>query len=428
MRIGVSRRLPLLAAAVSLAAMTSGCAGDGGRHAPSEDVRALAGVTADHGLDPGSRITVEPGMAEERGNVTIRCPADTPACVVVVAADGSVGYDRAGGLPAIEARSRLPDSVEDLLRRRLHDSTWPVAVSFGGGIATCDAVGCPVPDAIHVDRLDAGGARRPQRRSPARSLGLRAPRTAPGHCGRKQGAARGRRAARQPHIGPSAPGWTTGSFSWRGTATPASDITRPSGSATRATPARLTSPGGTATWSGVMSGVDTSPSGEPGAFVHGDSAVVVSGLAAGADIAVDVAFTNIVNEDTGAGVADIVWRGLPLQGREFRRNEGPTTCCSTTAPGISGTRASVRCCGKQGSLFGRLYGPDHEEVGGLFHRQRPPASQARSRADAIGRQSPPTSCLLVVRDRCLQAQSRFVPVTHTRAHGRTGQIRGIVHM
>lgn len=160
-RIGVSCRVFLLAVAVSFVAMMSGCGGDGEQPAQTEEVRALAGVTADHGLDPGSRFTVESGMAEDRGNVTIDCPADTPACVVVVAADGSVGYDPSGGVPAIMPRLPIPEAVEDLLRRRLLDSTWPVAVSFGGGVATCQALGCPVADAIHVDRPAAGGARHP---------------------------------------------------------------------------------------------------------------------------------------------------------------------------------------------------------------------------------------------------------------------------
>ena len=33
----------------------------------------------------------------------------------------------------IVPRLPVPDSVEQLLRRRLSDSTWPVAISFGEG-------------------------------------------------------------------------------------------------------------------------------------------------------------------------------------------------------------------------------------------------------------------------------------------------------
>ena len=124
----------------------------------------------------------------------------------------------------------------------------------------------------------------------------------------------------------------------------------------------LTSPGDTATWSGVMTGVEDSPSSGARAFVHGDSAVTVSGLAAGVELSVDVAFTNIVNEDTGAGIGDMVWRGLPLQDREFETddvlfNEG----AGYFRDGSFSTPA-------QGSIYGRLYGPGHEEAGGLFHR------------------------------------------------------------
>ena len=64
-RIGEYRRAFLLAAAATLVAVMSGCAGGAGQPPLTEDVRALAGVTADHGLDPGSRITVESGMAQE---------------------------------------------------------------------------------------------------------------------------------------------------------------------------------------------------------------------------------------------------------------------------------------------------------------------------------------------------------------------------
>jgi hypothetical protein len=124
----------------------------------------------------------------------------------------------------------------------------------------------------------------------------------------------------------------------------------------------LTSPGDTATWSGVMSGVESSPSSGSGAFLHGDSAVTVSGLLGGAEISVEVAFTNIVNDDTGAGIGDMVWRGLPPQGREFG------TDGVLFNDGVGYFRDESFGATAQGSLYGRLYGPGHEEVGGLFHR------------------------------------------------------------
>ena len=363
-RIGEYRRVFLLAAAATLVAAMSGCAGGGGQPPLTEDVRALAGVTADHGLDPGSRITVESGMAQDRGNVTIHCPADTDACEVVVAADGSVGYDPAGGVPAIVPLSPAPDSVEDLLRRRLLDSTWPVAVSFGGGVATCQALGCPVADAIHVDRPAAGGARHPSddHRPDLSGFEPLEPRRGIALASKAQTVVEGQRSAFHRAFG----AWMDHGFFLVETFTMQGDAglghyqTAWFGDASHS--GALASLGDTATWSGVMSGVEVTSSSGPGAFVHGDSAIVVSGLAAGADVSVDVAFTNIVNEGTGAGIGDMVWRGLPLQGREF----GSDNVLFNDGAGYS--RDGSFGAAAERSIYGRLYGPGHEEVGGLFHR------------------------------------------------------------
>ena len=363
-RIRVSRRVSLLALAASLAAMISGCAGDGRHQAQPEVVRALAGVPADHGLDPGSRITVGSGMAEDRGNVTIHCPADTAACVVVVAADASVGYDPAGGVPAIVPRPPAPASVEQLLQRRLLASTWPVATSFGGGVATCAALGCPVVDAIHVDRPAKGDARHPvddhrpdlsgfERLEPRRGIAL---------ASKEWPLVQGQRVTFHRALG----GWMDHGFFLVETFTmhedPSLSHYRTSwfGDASHTGP--LASAGGTATWSGVMSGVEAYPSSGSGAFVHGDSAIAVSGLDTGIEVSVEVAFTNIRNEDTGAGIGDMVWRGLPLQGREFGTGD------VLFDDGAGYFRDESFGAAAQGSIYGRLYGPGHEEVGGLFHR------------------------------------------------------------
>ena len=364
MRIEEYRRVLLLAAAATFAAVLSGCTGGGGQPALTKDVRALAGVTADHGLDPGSRIAVGSGMAQVRGNVTILCPADTTACEVVVAADGSVGYDPSGGVPAIVPLSPAPDSVESLLRRRLYDSTWPVAVGFGGGIATCQALGCPVADAIHVDRPASGGARHPSddQRLDLSGFELLEPRRGIALASKAQPVVEGQRSAFHRAFG----AWMDHGFLLVETFTMQGDAglghyqTTWFGDASHS--GALTSPGDTATWSGVMSGVETSPSGGPGAFVQGDSAIVVSGLAAGAEVSVDVAFTNIVNDDTGAGIGDMVWRGLPLQGREF----GTDSVLFNDGAGYF--RDGAFGAAAEGSLYGRLYGPGHEGGGGLFHR------------------------------------------------------------
>ena len=360
---GAFRCVSLLAAVASFVAVMSGCAGDGVHSAQPEDVRALAGVTADHGLEPESRIIVQPGMTEDRGNVTIHCPVDTPACEVVVVADGSVGYIPAGGVPVIVPLSPTPDSVEDLLWRKLLDATWPVAVSFGGGVATCQALGCPVVDMIHVDRPAIGGAGHPTANHQPDLAGFES-------LDPRQGISRARKARTVFEGELSAFHRSFGAWMDHGYFL-VETFTMPLGAgsryhttwfgnATHSDP--LTAPGDTATWSGIMSGVEASPSSGPGAFVHGDSAITVSGLAAGAGVSVDVAFTNIMNEDTGAGIGDMVWRGLPLQGREF----GTDSVLFNDGTGYF--RSESFGAAAVGSLYGRLYGPGHEEVGGLFHR------------------------------------------------------------
>ena len=360
---GAFRCVSLLAAAVSVVAVMSGCGGDGVQSAIPEDFKALAGLTADHGLDPGSRIIVQPGMAEDHGNVTIHCPGDTPACEVVVAADGSVGYDSSGGIPVVVPISSVPDSVEDLLRNRLSNSTWPVAFSFGGGVATCQAIGCPVTDALHVDRPAVGGARHPSddHRPDLSGFEPLDPRQGIALASKAQIVADGNHSAVHRAFG----AWMEHGFFLVETVTMPGDTgsryhTAWFGDATHSGP--LAAPGDTATWSGVMTGVESYPSSGSGAFVHGDSSVSVSGLTTGVGVSVDVAFTNIVHEDTGTGIDDMVWRGLPLQGREFGTdgvlfNDG----YGYFQDGSFGAAAD-------GTLYGRLYGPGHEEVGGLFHR------------------------------------------------------------
>ena len=66
----------------------------------------VSGLTSNHGLQTGE-FSVEPGASEERGNVGVSCPADGSACVVTVAEDGSVVYDKTGGMPTFMFASSL---------------------------------------------------------------------------------------------------------------------------------------------------------------------------------------------------------------------------------------------------------------------------------------------------------------------------------
>ena len=57
-----------------------------------------------HGLAAGE-ISVAPGSSDEHGNVVVSCPAGGPACVLIVAADGTAEYERTGGMPSVTAAS-----------------------------------------------------------------------------------------------------------------------------------------------------------------------------------------------------------------------------------------------------------------------------------------------------------------------------------
>ena len=92
---------------------------------------------------------------------------------------------------------------------------------------------------------------------------------------------------------------------------------------------------GGATWSGAMTGVKFGDAGL-GAEVSGDAAMTVDLEKA----SLDLAFTDIAELGSGAGVGDIGWQGVAMEGGGFRDD----------------------------GLDGRFYGPDHEEAGGVFER------------------------------------------------------------
>ena len=229
---------------------------------------------------------------------------------------------------------------------------------------TCEALGCRVIGAIHVDRPAAGRARHPSddHRPDLSGFELLEPR---------QGIAlesKARTVVEEHFLAfyRTYGAWMDHGFHFVETFTTQGDVdfahyqTAWFGDANQSGP--FTSPGDTATWSGVMSGGEASSSSGPGAMGHGDSAVIDSGLAAGVAVSVDVTFTNIVNEDTGDGIGNMVWRGLPLQDREFGTDGVPFDDGSGYFwNGSFGV-------GAQGSIYGRLYGPGHEEAGGRFHR------------------------------------------------------------
>ena len=115
--------------------------------------------------------------------------------------------------------------------------------------------------------------------------------------------------------------------------------------------------GGAATWTGVMVGGDVGTTAARGHHVQGDAEITIADLA---DPTVSVAFTNIFDLNARSQLADITWSDIPVTNGAFE-----------TGPDGN-------------SIEGKFYGPNHEEVGGIFE------SNEILGAFGATRNSPPT--------------------------------------
>lgn len=97
---------------------------------------------------------------------------------------------------------------------------------------------------------------------------------------------------------------------------------------------------GSASWTGVMVGADRSPTDRRdatvGNFIRGDATLTVDF----AQTNVDVVFDNIMDLETERVLLDMEWTDIPMTDGAF----------------------------ETGTIQGRFYGEDHEEVGGIFER------------------------------------------------------------
>ena len=100
---------------------------------------------------------------------------------------------------------------------------------------------------------------------------------------------------------------------------------------------------GSARWQGLMLGRDMRASASRGQLVRGDADVTVE--FGGTGITADIAFTDIANTGTGERFGDMAWRGMAVEKGGFARRNAPDD-----------------------TISGRFYGPNEEEVGGVFER------------------------------------------------------------
>lgn len=100
---------------------------------------------------------------------------------------------------------------------------------------------------------------------------------------------------------------------------------------------------GSARWEGLMIGRDMRASASRGQVVLGDADVTVDFAATA--LTVDVEFTGIVNVETDDAHDDMAWSGMAVDEGAFGHHDAVDD-----------------------TISGRFFGPDEEEVGGVFER------------------------------------------------------------
>ena len=324
----------------------------GGVPSVMSTVMNLAAAPANHGLVAMDRFTVAPGASDERGNMEVSCPAGGPACVVSVADDGSVRYESTGGMPSVMPQVLTSEKIESILNTRLANSNLMIFTDSEFRV-TCLALDCPPlreiefrDETVGYDFSNFNFTENRRGVSLAETPIITT--TGEHHLGEE---------ATQTDY-KALGGWMEHSFfhietaHWSYSDGPTSlefEISS-GGMATNTNPSEP--PGGVATWSGIMFGVVAGPSPPDGAsFINGDATITANLRSAFLDPRVGVLFSNITNENTGVAIEDIVWTDLRLENGTFSTYSSPFNC---------------DFCGR--NIVGRFYGPNHEEVGGVFIR------------------------------------------------------------
>ena len=323
---------------------------------------ALADAPANHGLDPLQQFDLSSGSSQEHGNVEITCPAGGPDCVVHVAADGSIEYETGGGLPSVSLVVFAARDIDNALRDLLADGSAPAL--------TWHAARYPPPEAVICLALVIGCEGGPG------PIYLGAPSIPKGpsfmFLGRRGGVFLAEMSqvvhdVEEETTYRALAGWMDHAFFL--VETPQGGVVPGRGSQYRryysaysvGNPTE-TNPdvrmGAAATWSGMMSGILFSEpdTGEPDAFVNGDATVTVSDRPGSSGLVVDVQFSGIRDAAIGWDFEDLRWTDLPLVDGSFGIRP------------VSAHEAMVSRHPASNGISGRFYGPNHEEVGGVFGR------------------------------------------------------------
>ena len=113
------------------------------------------------------------------------------------------------------------------------------------------------------------------------------------------------------------------------------------GDATNTNPMRVGSETATGTWTGAMVGTDVSTNATYGNMIEGKADITLTDFS---NPSVDVSFTEIMDVDDNSARSDMTWSSISVTNGRFQ------------------TGANLD------SIDGKFYGPNHEEVGGIFER------------------------------------------------------------
>ena len=327
---------------IVLALSLAGCGGGGGGSAnvrtptdgtmPAVHTVELAGL---HGLadwlttNPGGSVAVPAGEQRYVGGVRFSCPAGGADCdVAVTSTDGTIVISSTDGMSRAEvinppywiSQSANTMLWSDSVARRTPLGDFRVQSDCTRTSCTFRALGIPTGSSSLSDVRD---------QFVRRGLSPDEPMT-----------------VTETHRGVSLntyddyAGWMSYSFFLAGSGSALSreyPASMSLGVETGSNPVR-----GSASWSGVMAGVDVSASAYR-SQIRGDADLTIANFA---DPKLDVAFTNIRDVDADRARADMAWDDVPMTNGGFET-------------GSDGN-----------SIQGKFYGPNHEEVGGIFERDQ----------------------------------------------------------